>query len=329
MAGDDDEIIVTIEPELDETLGTGDADVKVIEGRANEDPALDLKNQFTKMQGDLTTANQRITSAETEAQRTQRLLDEERVRNKHLETEVIDTRKSTVEQGITAATAEADAAQADYERAFADGDAAAAARAQRRMSQAEGRISRLTEAKEDLAATKPAPRKVEEQPRRAAPSSDPVEEYVKGRTPTTAAWIRAHPDFVTDARKNAKLTGAHFDAVGEGLTVDTPEYFAHVEKFLGLKVEAKPGAAQQQQRRPSAPTAPGADVGGRNGAPSTVKLTRSEATAATDGTIVWNYDDPSGKNKFKKGDPIGHSEFARRKLAMEREGRYDRTYTES
>jgi hypothetical protein len=47
--------------------------------------------------------------------------------------------------------------------------------------------------------------------------------------------------------------------------------------------------------------------------------------AATDGTLVWNYDDPSGKAKFKKGEPIGIREMARRKSLMTKEGRYDRS----
>lgn len=327
MSGDE-EIVVTIEPELDASLdaGTGDGVVKVVD-KGNDDPAADLKSQFAKMQGELSTANQRVTAAETDAQRTARLLDEERQRNKALETDLIDTKKSTVEQALESAKADADAAQAEYERAFADGDGPAAARAQRKMSQAEGKIGRLTEAQEDLAATAKAPRKVEQEERHTPASSDPVEQYVKGRSAPTTAWIKAHPEFVTDQRKNMKLTGAHFDAVGEGLTVDTPEYFAHIEKTLGLK---KPGNGQQQQRRPSAPTAPGADVGGRDsGGGQQVTLKPHEARAAQDGTLVWNVPDPTGKNRWQVGQPIGLQEMARRKLAMQKEGRYDRSMTES
>jgi hypothetical protein len=44
--------------------------------------------------------------------------------------------------------------------------------------------------------------------------------------------------------------------------------------------------------------------------------------SATDGTLVWNYNDPSGQNKFKKGDPIGTQEMARRKQSLSKAGRY-------
>lgn len=313
MSGDD-EIVVTIEPELIETLG-GDTEVKVLRGA--DEPIEDLKGQFAKMQSDLATANQRAVAAETEAQRVARERDQHAHRATELEGAVIDSRKGTVDQGIAAAKADADAAQADYERAFSDGDGKAAAEAQRRLARAESRIGRLTETKEELAEAKPAPR-------RAAAQTDPVEEYINGRSAPTAAWLRQHTEFITDPTKNAKLTSAHWDAVGEGLKVDTPEYFAHVEKRIGLKKD-DPSTQQQLQRRPTAPTAPGGDVGGRGGV-SEVKLTRGEANSATDGTLVWNYDDPKGK--FKKGDPIGVQEMARRKLAMSQQGRYHNSMTE-
>ena len=59
-----------------------------------------------------------------------------------------------------------------------------------------------------------------------------------------------------------------------------------------------------------------------------MRLSAGEARAATDGTIVWNYDDPSGQKRFKKGDPIGVEEFARRKQAMKAQGLYDRVFLE-
>ena len=54
-----------------------------------------------------------------------------------------------------------------------------------------------------------------------------------------------------------------------------------------------------------------------------------EAASATDGTLVWNYDDPSGKNQYKKGDPIGLAEMARRKHEGQKAGLYDRNAIEA
>ena len=60
-----------------------------------------------------------------------------------------------------------------------------------------------------------------------------------------------------------------------------------------------------------------------------VRLSKGEAASATDGTLIWNYDDPSGQKRFRKGDPIGVQEMARRKLALQQAGQYDKSFTES
>ena len=81
---------------------------------------------------------------------------------------------------------------------------------------------------------------------------------------------------------------------------------------------------------PVAPVNGGGGSGGAgNGAGAiTVSLSKAEAAAATDGTLSWNYDDPSGNKRFKKGDPIGVQEFARRKREMKAQGLYDKSLTE-
>ena len=81
---------------------------------------------------------------------------------------------------------------------------------------------------------------------------------------------------------------------------------------------------------PVAPVNGGGGSGGAgNGAGAiTVSLSRTEAASATDGTLVWNFDDPSGQKKFKKGEPIGIQEFARRKREMKAQGLYDKSLTE-
>ena len=59
-----------------------------------------------------------------------------------------------------------------------------------------------------------------------------------------------------------------------------------------------------------------------------MRLTPGEAASATDGILTWNYDDPSGQKRFKKGDAIGIQEFAQRKLALKQSGQYDKSLTE-
>ena len=68
--------------------------------------------------------------------------------------------------------------------------------------------------------------------------------------------------------------------------------------------------------------------GGGSGGGTEVRLSPGEAKAATDGTLVWNYNDPSGKNRFKKGDAIGVQEMVRRKHELTKQGQYNRVYVE-
>lgn len=308
----DDEIVVVIDPDLDVGTDGKAPDVRV---KTGADDALlgDLKGQFANLQ---TTAQQ----AESRAQQAEREAKEANDRAKALETEVVETRKGSVDQGITSAKAEVDAAEAEYARMMEEGNFAGAAKAQRRMSESVATIQRLEEAKVDIA--EPPVRKAP--PERPTISwGDPIEAFVSNRTPPTAAWLRAHPDYITDPVKNARLTAAHYNTVAEGIALDTPEYFAAVEKKIGINAPTK-------GKRPMAPTAPAIPSGGgMDGNSGTeVRLTRGEHLAATDGTHVWTYDDPTGKSRWKKGEPIGATEFARRKLQMQKEGRYDRSMTD-
>jgi hypothetical protein len=302
-----------------------------------ENPAIaDLKAQHDELQAE----KERERAAKEAAQRDANTARERAAAaERELETsrgEVAETRLGTVEQGLSAAQTEASAAEAAYAQAMTDGNFAEAAKQQRRMARAEAESVRLTEAKADLEAVKIQPREQRQQQVRqeTQPSGDPVETFLSKCNPETAKWLRAHPE---DARVLAtqpgtpramKLNAAHSDALAEGIVYESPEYFAHVEKFLGPKVAAKPanGSGNGAQRRtPSAPVAPvGSDAGGSplNGG-NAVRLTAGEARAAQDGTLQWNYDDPSPQKRFKKGDPIGIQEMARRKQAMEKEGRYD------
>lgn len=299
------------------------AEEKVIEKKAEvevKDPAVqDLMAQYKELEGRQAEvdrraeeATRRAAAAETEAANAKK-----QVANSHLD---------TVTTAMNAAKADAEQAKRDIRIAKDAGDIDAEIDAQDRLAQARADERRLDEARSDLEARAKAP------PRREAPQPmDVVEAFVQGRTEMTANWLRAHPEFIREPRKQHKLTAAHEDAMGDGLSADTPAYFAHVEKFLGIGdgVTKVANEAEQVKPRKAAPVAPGSAVsnGGAGNGGSVVQLTQREANAATDGTLVWNYDDPKGK--FKKNDPIGHQEMARRKQAMQKQGLYDKTAYEA
>lgn len=345
MADNEDDVIVALEPDLFEggkgaegdkleTVVAKAAPDKAVTKVADKAPSQELLDQFkTQAQTEKTRREAAERSVATERQgREQASRERDAARE-----EVADRELDTINAGLDAAKTEADAASIEYQTAFDTGDAAKMAASQRKIARAEAKSVRLDEAKSDLEARKAArPEQRTDAARQEAPA-DPVERYVQGRTESTANWLRAHPDWITDQRKNAKLTSAHYAAVSEGLSPDTDEYFEHVETTIGLrqaegddvaKPERKPNGAFAKTRRtpPAAPTGGGANGGGGG---AEVRLSAGEARAAQDGTVVWNVDDPSPQKRYKKGDPVGVQEFARRKHEMTKQGLYDRTYVES
>lgn len=298
-----------------------------------DDAVDDLAGQFATMKSRLASTEAQLTSVSTMAQTATARATKAEAEVSSARAMVIDSQMDSVVAGIDASQAEADAAQTEYVAALEEGNFEKAGKAQRKMSAAESRRALLENAKADLESQpKPTRRAAsDEPPPRPAVPTDPVEAYVQGRSPKTSNWLRGHPDFITDPGKNNKLTAGHFDAVAAGIAVDTDEYFQHVEKFIGLKKDAaQPRKEDTPGRRPPSTTAPvSPSGGGTSGGSQDVKLTKGEAAAAVDGTHVWNYDDQTGQNRFKKGDPIGLQEFAKRKAKMMKDGLYDRTYTES
>ena len=329
MADENDEVIVSLPGDTSDfqvtkvdfnSPGTGGDKVT----GANDDPVADLKQQFQQMQG-------RLSSVTSEHQQTRQELDEAKQRLQQAEGQVVTSQLDTVRSGLAAAEAEASAAEGEYVAAHESGDAAAMARAQRKMAAAEARKLTLQGAAddlEDMAKRRTPTNDQQRQPPQRQPR-DPVEAFVERMSPRSAAWIREHPECVTNPKLNQRMIAAHTLALADDVAVDSDEYFRRIEEGIKPAQQQNRQPAQQQQngdgRRPSSAAAPASGApGGLNGGVE-VRLTRGEMQSATDGTIVWNYDDTSGQNRWKKGDPIGVAEFARRKHEGMKNGLYDKS----
>lgn len=326
-----DDIEVKIDPALDLDSKEDEVVVKTnAEDGKKTDPAVeDLKKQHDEMAAKSARDAEARTAAERRARDAEAAAVAARAEATTARTQVVESNLDTINTALESAKSEMDTAERDIQAAGEAGDYTALAKAQRRMSVAAAKVQRYDEAKDDLETRK---KTAIEAPKRREVSSDPVEAYVDGRTEPTANWLRSHRDYVTDPKKNARLTAAHWDAVSNDLTPDTDEYFTHVEEFIGLhkKNEDSTPAKNNIRKLTTRPVAPGANGAGGTGSSSgtEVRLSQREATAATDGTHVWNYDDQSGQKRFKKGDPIGVQEFARRKLQMTKDGSYEKVYAE-
>lgn len=316
------EVVVKLEPDAA-------AAPEVVVKTEVKDPAVnDLVNQYKELEAE--SEKRRVAKEDAEKRASAAVQDAAAARQEAAtaRTAATSSQLDTITTALSSAQAEVESAKKEFRAASEAGDFDAQATAMERMTDAKARVLRYDEAKADLETRKTA---------KPVTPTDPVEAYAAGRTEQTANWLREHREFVIDPRKNQKLTAAHHDAVADGLSPDTPEYFDHVEKFIGLKkadvVEKvvtegddvqRPGAKKPAVRQ----VAPVNGSRGTGGAVPTneVRLSAREAEAANDGTHVWNYDDPSGQKKFKKGDPIGTQEFARRKQKLTQQGAYDRSY---
>lgn len=328
----DDDIVVEIEGE--QAPAAGEQKTTPV-----ADPVADLKAQYEELQAETAREKQARETAQRQAAQAGQQAQAARGELETARTEITETRLGTVEQGIAVADTEATAAQAEYETALETGNWKKASEAQRKIARAEATKVRLEEAKSDLEVQKAQPTRAEQRIEAPQPQPDPVETMLSRLDAPTAAWLRSHPDDArilateSDPKRAAKLRAAGNDAAAEGFAPGDPKYWAHVEQFLGMskangKTNGAGNGAQQQRRAASAPVAPvAASAGGVSGG-TEVRLSKREADSATDGTLVWNYDDPSPQKRYKKGEPIGVQEFARRKLVLKESGQYDKSLTE-
>lgn len=97
-------------------------------------------------------------------------------------------------------------------------------------------------------------------------------------------WIRRHPQYaVPDSDDNKNLVKAHYVAVDQGMSEGSPEYYAFVEKKLGIgNSDTRPAPRQQSRAAPAAPVsrdAPSAS-GRPTGGGTRVSLSADEMKAA-------------------------------------------------
>lgn len=225
--------------------------------------------------------------ANLERERTGRLAAESQAREASAReasarTEVQDTNLSLVTNAIETVKQSSDVLKGRYRDAMAAGDFDAAADIQTDMASNAAKLLRLEEGKVALeAAPKPTPQRQE--------ATDPVERLAAMLTPRSAAWVRAHPQFATDPRKNRDMIRAHEDAIDDGHVPDSPAYFLAIEDKLNLTRrqeavepdDALSGAAEPIQRRAAPAAAPVSRTGTGNGQrANTVRLNAAQREIA-------------------------------------------------
>lgn len=180
---------------------------------------------------------------------------------------------------ITAATNDAESAKRDIKNAIANGDPDAQADAYERLATARAALANLEGGKAEL------------EDRLKAPDPEPEvvgDQLDKTNLPESAkTWLRAHPEYMTDQRKNTKIQSLHYDVIDEGHAAFSPAYFDSLEIKLGLKGAPKKKEKEEEIEEPAkrtsilsapvsreAPSTPNQPRGG------TIRLTPDQREAA-------------------------------------------------
>jgi hypothetical protein len=149
-------------------------------------------------------------------------------------------------------------------------------------------------------------------------AADPVAALLDAKSgePETVRWLKANPlDAAilatnSDPARAGQIQAAHHAALAEHHVAGSREYFHCVDKVLAGGGKTTRGSGGGSGGRTS----------GGEATETEVRLTKKEAEAATDGSVCWGREGGT-----KCGQPLGISEYARRKATMEKQGIwYDR-----
>lgn len=275
-----DEIVVEQETAAPE--GVKDASV------SEEDAVIQLRKQLDE---------ERLARVEAE-KRAQEAAQRAQSASKETET----THLQLVNQAIDQFKRENDILKSNLRAAMSENDYDKAAELQEAMAMNAARLLQLEQGKQAMEQRVKNPPPPEGQ--------DLVESFASRLTPKSADWVRKNPQYVTDPRLNRRMIAAHELAVSDNIAVDTPEYFAFVEKTLGIqKPEAR--AETSALSEASAPTK-------ARSAPPSAPVSRSGTGTGTRSNVV-----RLTSAEAEMADMMGmtHKEYATHKLALQKAGK--------
>jgi len=292
-----DEIEVAIEePNKDE--------IKVeIESEAAPEPKVAEK---TPEEG-INELKQRLEMERKAREEAEKRAHEARISVQKAESEAKDANYTMIVNAIETIKGRGEALKTAYREAMSVGDYDKVAEIQEAIAINAGRLQELKKGekaiKDQMEQDEKAP-KIEPVP----PSTpDMVEQMASRTSPRSAQWLRDNKDNIRDERTIRKMFRAHEDAIDEGISADSDEYFEFIEGRLGFnkQSESPMSAASAPAQKRSAPP-PAAPVSrGNSTRPNVVRLTRDQADMA-------------------KMMGMTEAEYAKNMLALQKEGKLHR-----
>ena len=278
----DDEELNDIEVKVEDA-----PELEAPEALPAEDGIADLKRQLDEERARRAEAERRANEAAQAAHRAK--LDKD------------DSDIQLVSNAIDTLNRDTDFLKANLEQAMRMGDHSRAVELQEEISDNKAKLLQLSNGLEAMKNRPVAP---------PPPAhSDPVEAFASQLSPRSADWVRAHPEFVRDAKLNRKMIAAHELAVADGHAPDTDSYFSAIEETLRVRQapkqvvedDASSSAAKVVSRRDAAPAA--APVS--RGTPSRASVVRLSAA----------------EREMAEMMGMKPEEYAKNKMALQKEGK--------
>jgi len=216
--------------------------------------------------------------------------------------EVDSSNLQLVRTAIDTMKREGDILKGNYKQAMAVGDFDAAAEYQEAMADARAKLLQLENGMSAMEAQS-------RQPVQPVQHADPVEQLASQLSGPSAAWVRAHPEYARTPRLTQKMIAAHNLVTADGIASDTPEYFASVEKVLGIGAPVV-----EQESALSSASAPAQ----RRSAPAAAPVSRSGTASGTRPNVVRL---SSEEREMASMMGMSPEDYARNKIALKREGK--------
>lgn len=218
---------------------SGDVDV-------DGDAVKTLNKQIEDLKKSNETAQEQLLAEQARARRAEQEADAAARAAQQFKSVAVRSHGDGLKSALDAAQSEQDSAKATYLAALEAGNFTEAADAQTKMSRAAARIVALegSIANFDENAATPERPAAPQQVRQSGDITQQIDAN-PNFLPSERTFLKAHPELLTDANKNAELGVAYNRAMNKGLSRGTPEYFAFVEDFMGYKPPVERKAAQE------------------------------------------------------------------------------------
>jgi hypothetical protein len=273
------------EPVVEDIKGASPLEPKPEPAPKPEDEINPLQKQLDELKKAETVAARQIEEVRRQNADYERQLRERDQEVTKSREETSQAQYDAILNALGAAQGEIESAKRDYKAAFTEQDPDKMADANERLARASERSSRLEDGKIAFEQRQEADKaRVAARQQEKPAQVDHFETSIASLPDNAKTWLREHPEYIREPRKNAKIQALHWDILDEGHKEFSQAYFDSLETRLGLRQadeEADPPPQSARRNTPvSAPPTrdvPSGSNGKRDGGRITLTPQQREA----------------------------------------------------